>query len=96
MRKELSEETRTIELISIRFPDKRGEIEQSFENNIDFQELCEDYLEVTVLLDNCCRQTIASKAEVEVYCALLKYLESEIEKSLQSQQKHFAGSARSG
>jgi hypothetical protein len=87
MRKELSEETRTIELISIRFPDKRAEIEQTFESNLDFQELCEDYLEVTTLLDNCRRQTVESMAAIEVYCALLKYLESKIDENLPNQQK---------
>jgi hypothetical protein len=87
MRKKLTEEPRTIELISIRFPDKRAEIERNLENNLDLQELCEDYLEVTTLLDNCRRQTKNPVALIEVCYALLKYLESKIDENLRNQQK---------
>lgn len=77
-----------MELISIRFPDKRAEIERRLENNLYFQKLCEDYLEVTTLLDNCHRQTRNSVALIKVCCALLKYLESEIEENLRNQKNN--------
>ena len=77
-----------MECIIEKFPRWQAEIEQLFQENADFQELCQDYEEVSCLL-----ATLAASAEphsetIEGYQTLLKELDVEIMEALQARFQH--------
>ena len=64
------------------------EIEQLFQKNTDFQEICQDYEEVLSLLATWTAPANANPATIQGYRELLNSLEAEIMDCLQARFQH--------
>ena len=71
-----------LEQIFLCFPEHRTEIERLLESDPDFQEMCEDYVEVATYLSDCSRQAESSARATQDYRALLESLQAEIAAAL--------------
>ncbi len=68
-----------IELIVERFPEREADIRHLYQENEDFQEMCQDYNEVSMLLVAWAKKSSEVNATtIEDYQTLLKELEAEI------------------
>ena len=73
-----------MERILEQFPMWQSEIEQLFQENVDFQEMCQDFEEVRCLLTTWTTPTDVKPATIDEYQALLKDLKAEILEALQA------------
>ena len=72
----------TFDQISRLFPEHRAQIERLLTSDPDFQEMCEDYLEVDALLNGAKGNPDASESFKEYCRTLLGELEEEIGETL--------------
>ena len=73
-----------MELINKQFPAWQSKIEQLYQENEDFQEMCQDYEEVRSLLTTWTTATEVNPSIIDEYRTLLKELEAEIMEALQT------------
>ena len=66
------------------FPMWQSEIEQLFQEDADFQEMCQDYEEVLTLLANWTDSSDIYRGTIDANRTLLKDLEAEILEALQA------------
>ena len=61
-----------------RFPESKPEIQKLYNENVDFRELCEDYIECLAVLDRLLESQDAGGSRIEQYCELRVNLEHDI------------------
>ncbi len=77
-----------MERIFEQFSRWQSEIEQLYQENLDFQETCQDFEELLGLLAAWATPPDANSATLEGYRSLLKALEAEIMAYLQARFRH--------
>ena len=77
-----------MERVFERFPRWQPEIEQLYQENADFQEICQDYEELLSLLATSTAPLDANLATIDGYRALLNALEAEMIEVLQARFPH--------
>ena len=73
-----------MDLINRQFPVWQSKMEQLYQENEDFREMCQDYEEVHNLLATWTSSTEVNPAIIAEYRTLLKELEAEIMEALQT------------
>ncbi len=67
-----------LQALKERFPQHSADFERLFQNSLQFQEICTDYMDIANVLTRCLQSTQSPTSTIKEYQTLLSDLENEI------------------